>query len=192
MRLFSTDKTPKQDKISLDRLRTVNCQYYTSILINSIRQSDQLSLELFDSFNINITSTNITNRTSPKMSAPAIPYSRTAAGLKTSRNNSSSSASSNESMNERRSSSVFKAMGHKLSQHNREVNAAYQAYYGVPRSSQESQRTLVSDEHYEVEGKPAAKQSKSSSSNAWQKVKAAAKEHHHGVNAAYQAYYGIR
>ena len=130
------------------------------------------------------------------MSVPTIPYSRTAAGL-SSRNNSTSSASSNDSMGERRSSSVFKAVGQRLSQHHHGVQAAYESYYGVPkasttstpRRSQDSQHALVNDQYYEVDGQPAAEQSKSS--KAWQKVKTAAKEHHQGVNAAYRAYYGI-
>ncbi|KAF2104379.1 hypothetical protein NA57DRAFT_51208 [Rhizodiscina lignyota] len=135
------------------------------------------------------------------MSAPVSAYNR---------KDSSSSVSSTSSsvQNERRSSSVasgLKAVGHRLAQHHREVNAAYEAFYGVgsrpqdapsyrPRKSEESQRALIDeDHHYEVEARPAAekKQDSKSTKKVWQRVKQHAKEHHEGVNAAYRAYYGV-
>ena len=112
-------------------------------------------------------------------------------------NSSSSSSSSGSSMNERRSSSIgasFKSLGNKLAQHNREVVAAYETYYGsisrptnayTPRKSEESQRTLVSEDPEQ------AQQQSKKSQNAWQKLKQHAKEHHESVNDAYRTFYGI-
>lgn len=111
-----------------------------------------------------------------------------------SRSNSSSSISTNGST-ERRSSSVskaFKSVGQRLSQHHRDVTAAYEAYYGsmaapkthfqyAPRKSQESEITYVDNE--------AGAEKKNGT---WQKVRQHAKEHHRSVNAAYALYYGTK
>lgn len=105
---------------------------------------------------------------------------------------SASSAGSND--NARRSSSFFKAVGHRIAEHHRDVTNAYEAYYGsfarpvnsasahAPRRSQDSQEPLAVE---------AAQPKQSSTSKAWEKVKQHAKEHHASVNAAYRSYYGV-
>lgn len=113
------------------------------------------------------------------------------------RASSISSASSGASTPARRGSSFLATVGHKLAEHHRSVNSAYEAYYGAyarpttttagtsRRASEESQVYLKDA----LAQQPQVKQ-QSRASKAWQSVKQHAKEHHESVNSAYKAYYG--
>jgi hypothetical protein len=91
-------------------------------------------------------------------------------------------------------SKAWKSVKKAAKEHHQSINAAVETYYGVaPRPSQQasavsSQRSSMESVRGEEEVQKFVVSEKTST---WSKVKKAAKEHHRGMNAAYQAYYGI-
>jgi hypothetical protein len=87
----------------------------------------------------------------------------------------------------------LKSLAEKYKEHDRQVNAAWRAYYGVgyttepamaSRPSQTRNSSSASEESVRAESSP------STFSKAVKAVKQRAKEHHESVNNAYVAHYG--
>jgi hypothetical protein len=87
----------------------------------------------------------------------------------------------------------FKTLAEKYKEHDRSVNAAWQAYYGIgyptqssmaARPSQSRNSSSASEESVRAESSP------SSFSKAVKAVKTKAKQHHVAVNDAYSSLYG--
>jgi hypothetical protein len=86
----------------------------------------------------------------------------------------------------------LKTLAEKYKEHDRQVNAAWQAYYGVgytqpaqaARPSQSRSSSSASEESVRAESSP------SSFSKAVKSIKSRAKEHHQAVNEAYTSLYG--
>jgi hypothetical protein len=84
----------------------------------------------------------------------------------------------------------LKYVGRKLKEHERQQQLAWEAFYGVPKSTvNEYSRPSQSSRKASTES-ASSTESTSSVKKAWKSVKGAAKAHHEASNEAFAAYYG--